>query len=220
MRTLSSTYPDGLFLKQTYILKNNNLMRLAMQEAEASGFKAIVITVDSVVRPQHRTLPLKDSEFLMTLLSKEENQMVNYIFEEDEESYRAYKEGPLGLTKYMVRQGIRDTPMDIGVIRWVKSVVPNMKVIVKGILTGKAAREAVDNGADAVWVSNHGGRQLDSVPAALDVLSEVVDAVKGTQAEVYIDSGFRTGNDVFKALALGARAVFIGRPVLWGLSVN
>lgn len=74
MRTLSSTYPDGLFLKQTYILKNNNLMRLAMQEAEASGFKAIVITVDSVVRPQHRTLPLKDSEFLMTLLSKEENQ--------------------------------------------------------------------------------------------------------------------------------------------------
>lgn len=71
--------------------------------------------------------------------------------------------------------------------------------------------------ADAVWVSNHGGRTLDGLPAAIEALPEVVAAVNG-KAEVYMDSGVRTGADVFKALGIGARAVFVGRPVLWGLA--
>jgi isopentenyl diphosphate isomerase/L-lactate dehydrogenase-like FMN-dependent dehydrogenase len=90
-------------------------------------------------------------------------------------------------------------------------------VVVKGILTAEDARLACEHGAAAVVVSNHGGRQLDGVPAALDVVEEVVEAVDG-RAEVLLDGGVRRGTDVLKALALGARAVLIGRAMIWGLA--
>ncbi len=90
-------------------------------------------------------------------------------------------------------------------------------IVVKGILTGEDAERVVACGVDALVVSNHGGRQLDGAPATLDVLPEVVAAVGG-RAEVYLDSGIRRGTDVVKALALGARAVLIGRPWLYGLA--
>jgi 4-hydroxymandelate oxidase len=93
-----------------------------------------------------------------------------------------------------------------------------LPVVVKGILTAEDAALACEHGAAAVVVSNHGGRQLDGVPASLDVLEEVVDAVDG-RAEVLLDGGVRRGTDVLKALALGARAVLIGRAMLWGLAV-
>src|SRR5215212_6200390 len=93
-----------------------------------------------------------------------------------------------------------------------------LPVVVKGILTAEDAALACEHGAAAVVVSNHGGRQLDGVAATLDVLEEVVDAVDG-RAEVYLDGGVRRGVDVLKALALGARAVLIGRAMLWGLAV-
>jgi L-lactate dehydrogenase (cytochrome) len=92
-------------------------------------------------------------------------------------------------------------------------------LVVKGILSGDDALRSVDAGADAVVVSNHGGRQLDGAPATAQVLPEVADAVGG-QAEVLIDGGVRRGGDVVKALALGAKAVLIGRPYLYGLIVN
>jgi isopentenyl diphosphate isomerase/L-lactate dehydrogenase-like FMN-dependent dehydrogenase len=91
-------------------------------------------------------------------------------------------------------------------------------LVVKGVLTGDEARRAVDLGADAVVVSNHGGRQLDGVPATIDALPEVVAAI-GDSAEVLFDSGVRRGGDVVKALALGAKAVLVGRPAVWGLAV-
>jgi len=90
-------------------------------------------------------------------------------------------------------------------------------VVVKGILTAEDARLACEHGAAAVVVSNHGGRQLDGVPASLDALEEVVEAVDG-RAEVLLDGGVRRGTDVLKALALGARAVLIGRAMVWGLA--
>lgn len=90
---------------------------------------------------------------------------------------------------------------------------------IKGILSGDDARTAVDHGADAVIISNHGGRQLDGTPATIDVLPEVVAAV-GHRAAVLIDSGFRRGADVARALALGARAVLVGRPYLYGLAAG
>lgn len=93
-----------------------------------------------------------------------------------------------------------------------------LPVVVKGILTAEDARLACEHGAAAIVVSNHGGRQLDGVPAALDVLEEVVDAVDG-RAEVLLDGGVRRGTDALKALALGARAVLIGRAMVWGLAV-
>ena len=94
-----------------------------------------------------------------------------------------------------------------------------LPVVVKGLLTAEDARLACEHGAAAVVVSNHGGRQLDGVPATLDVLEEVVEAVDG-RAEVLLDGGIRRGADVLKALALGARSVLIGRAMLWGLAVD
>jgi 4-hydroxymandelate oxidase len=94
-----------------------------------------------------------------------------------------------------------------------------LPVVVKGVLRGDDARRCVDAGAAAVCVSNHGGRMVDGCVATADALSEVVDAV-GHRAEVYVDGGIRRGADVVIALALGARAVMIGRPALWGLTVG
>jgi isopentenyl diphosphate isomerase/L-lactate dehydrogenase-like FMN-dependent dehydrogenase len=90
-------------------------------------------------------------------------------------------------------------------------------LVVKGILSGDDVRRAADRGADAVVVSNHGGRQLEGSPATVQVLPEVVDAV-GDRVVVLMDGGVRRGGDVVKALALGAEAVLIGRPYLWALA--
>ena len=95
----------------------------------------------------------------------------------------------------------------------------DLPVIAKGILTAEDAVEAVKCGSAAVYVSNHGGRWLDSRVPTLFALPEVVEAVGG-QVEVYIDGGVRSGVDVFKAFALGARAVFLGRPIVWGLGAK
>ena len=103
-------------------------------------------------------------------------------------------------------------------IEWLGSQT-SMRLVLKGILTAEDAHLAVDHGIAGVVVSNHGGRALDTVPASIDVLAEVVDAVNG-EAEVLLDGGVRRGTDVLKALALGARAVLIGRPYLWGLAVD
>ena len=92
-----------------------------------------------------------------------------------------------------------------------------LPLVVKGILTGEDASLAVEHGAAAVVVSNHGGRQLDAAPATLDVLEEIVEAVTG-RAAVLLDGGVRRGSDVVVALALGATAVLVGRPVAWGLA--
>jgi 4-hydroxymandelate oxidase len=107
------------------------------------------------------------------------------------------------------------TPKDI---EWVGSI-SGLPVVVKGIVRGDDACRAVDHGAAGVVVSNHGGRQLDTAVASIRALPEVADSLQG-RAEVYLDGGVRRGTDVLKAIALGARAVFIGRPVIWGLAVN
>jgi len=92
-------------------------------------------------------------------------------------------------------------------------------LVLKGVMNGDDARRAVDAGCDGIIVSNHGGRQLDSLPASIEVLPEVVDAV-GASADVLLDSGVRRGSDVVKALALGAKACLIGRPWVWGLAAG
>jgi isopentenyl diphosphate isomerase/L-lactate dehydrogenase-like FMN-dependent dehydrogenase len=109
-----------------------------------------------------------------------------------------------------------DTTMSWRDLEWLAGY--GLPVVVKGLLTAEDARLACEHGAAAVVVSNHGGRQLDGVPATLDVLEEVIDAVDG-RAEVYLDGGVRRGVDVLKALALGARTTLIGRAMLWGLAV-
>ena len=93
----------------------------------------------------------------------------------------------------------------------------SVHVHLQGIHTAEDAKLAMECRADAIWVSNHGGRQVDGVLAGIDILPEIVQAVQG-KVEVYVDGGIRRGTSAFKALALGAKAVFIGRPVLWGLA--
>ena len=105
---------------------------------------------------------------------------------------------------------------DVG---WIRERTPGVPFVVKGVLTAEDAGLAVNAGADAIIVSNHGGRQLDWSPAGLTALPEVVDAVAG-RVPVLMDGGVRRGTDVLKALALGAAAVLVGRPLVWGLAVN
>ena len=103
-------------------------------------------------------------------------------------------------------------------VAWLRSVT-DLPVVLKGILHPEDAALAVEHGAAGIVVSTHGGRQLDGIPASVEALPAVAEAVRG-RAEVYLDGGVRRGTDVVKALALGARAVFVGRPVIWGLAAN
>lgn len=113
----------------------------------------------------------------------------------------------------------RDTvPFTWKDLDWLRSLSP-LPIVLKGILTAQDARLAVEHGVEGIIVSNHGGRQLDSVPASIEALPKIVDAV-GQGCEIYMDGGIRRGTDILKALALGAQAVLVGRPILWGLAVQ
>ncbi|ODU53884.1 MAG: alpha-hydroxy-acid oxidizing enzyme, partial [Acetobacteraceae bacterium SCN 69-10] len=103
-------------------------------------------------------------------------------------------------------------------VRWIKERFGG-PVLVKGVLDAEDARLAVANGADGIIVSNHGGRQLDGAPSSIRVLPSIVDAV-GSQIEVFMDGGVRSGQDVLKALALGAKGTFIGRAMVYGLGAG
>lgn len=111
-----------------------------------------------------------------------------------------------------------DPTLNWGDVRWIKERFGG-PVIVKGVLDADDAQAALDNGADAIVVSNHGGRQLDGAPSSIRVLPEIVERV-GHKTEVYLDSGIRSGQDVIKALAYGAKSTFIGRPMLYGLGAG
>lgn len=111
----------------------------------------------------------------------------------------------------------QDPSIGFEAIEWLRDVSGGLPVVVKGVLRGDDANRCIEAGAAAIVVSNHGGRQLDGAVATARALPEVVDAAAG-RAEVYVDGGLRRGVDILRALALGARAVMIGRPILWGLA--
>jgi isopentenyl diphosphate isomerase/L-lactate dehydrogenase-like FMN-dependent dehydrogenase len=103
-------------------------------------------------------------------------------------------------------------------LEWIRAAT-DLPLVLKGVVTAEDTELAAKHGVDAIWVSNHGGRQLDGVAASIDALPEVVEAA-GDGCEVYVDGGIRRGTDVVKALALGARAAFVGRPIAAGLAVG
>lgn len=160
-----------------------------IQRATTTGYHAIVLTVDS---PRSGT--------------KEEAQRLGFQLP----SHPANVEDECAINDA--------PPLTWESLSWLRSLTP-LPILLKGILTAEDARLAIEHHINGVIVSNHGGRQLDSVPSTLEVLPEIVETVGG-RCEIYLDGGIRRGTDILKALALGARAVFVGRPVLWGLTVN
>jgi 4-hydroxymandelate oxidase len=189
---------------QLYVLKDRDLTAALVKRAHAAGYGAIVLTVDTPLlgrrlRDERNRFALPPGIGLANL----------------EGSGLPEASGSALFSFFLDRHDASLTWDDVA---WLRSLSP-LPVVLKGIVTAEDARLAVDAGVDAIVVSNHGGRQLDGAPATLDVLPEVVEAAEA-RIEVLLDGGIRRGSDVFKALALGARAVLVGRPYLWGLAVN
>ncbi|XP_063224292.1 2-Hydroxyacid oxidase 1-like [Bacillus rossius redtenbacheri] len=199
---VAAAAPDTTKWFQLYIYKDRSVTRELVARAERAGFKALVVTVDSAVYGMRRA----DMRCAFSLPAH--LRMAN--FSED----MAHTSGGEGLLDYV--NNLYDQGVTWKDITWLRSIT-KLPIAVKGVLTAEDARTAVEVGVSAIFVSNHGGRQLDTVPAAIEALPEVARAVGG-RAEVYLDGGVRQGTDVFKALALGARMVFLGRPALWGLA--
>jgi len=189
---------------QLYVHKDRALTQGLVERAEAAGYDGIVLTVDTPLlgrrlRDERNGFTLPDG---LTMANLETDQA-------------DHASGSL-LANYMKNR--HDTSLTWDGLAWVRSL-SHLPLIVKGIVRADDAVRAVDAGAAAVIVSNHGGRQLDAAPATIHALPGVVAAVGG-RAEVYMDGGIRWGSDVLKALCLGARAVLVGRPILWGLAVD
>ncbi|KAJ1999681.1 Hydroxyacid oxidase 1 [Coemansia sp. RSA 2322] len=196
----------GLKWLQLYVYKDRETTRRLIERAQDSGFAAIALTVDT---PElGRRLPDIRNRFRLP----PHLTMANFS-SADKAQVGGSEEGNSGLAAYVASQ--IDPSLSWADVAWVKSIA-RVPVLLKGILTAEDARLAVQAGVDGVIVSNHGGRQIDSVPSTIAVLEEVFCAVNGA-IPVFLDGGVRRGTDVFKALALGARAVFLGRPVLWAL---
>jgi isopentenyl diphosphate isomerase/L-lactate dehydrogenase-like FMN-dependent dehydrogenase len=194
---------------QLYVFRDRELTGNLVKRAHVAGYGAIVLTVDTPqlgtrLRDERNRFHLPPDVGLANLIGAE-------LPAEDERG----RPGS-GLSHFFA--GEHDASLSWRDLPWVRSLSP-LPLVLKGIVTAEDARLAVEAGVDAIIVSNHGGRQLDGAPASIDALPEVVEAVGG-RAEVYLDGGVRRGTDVLTALALGARAVLVGRSILWGLAVD
>lgn len=191
---------------QLYVYRDRDLTASLVKRAEAAGCKALVFTVDSPIlgrreKDVRNGFHLPEGIVAANLLAAGVEALPGSV-------------GESGLAHYI--SSLYDQSLSWKDLEWLKNIT-KLPVLVKGILRADDAELAVHYGASGIIVSNHGGRQLDTAPATINVLPKVVEAVQG-RAEVFVDGGIRRGTDVLKALALGARAVFLGRPVLWGLA--
>ena len=178
---------------------------MLVRRAEEAGYAAIVLTVDTPL-PSPKEIDLRN-EFRRP----EGGRLGNFNIE----VVKNYLPPNVDPTDFWERPPT--IPLTFDQLDWLRSLT-SLPLVIKGIRTAEDARSCVDHGVDGILVSNHGGRQVDATLSSIETLPEIVEAVNG-RAEVYMDSGIRRGSDVLKALALGARAVFIGRPVFWGLVV-
>src|SRR6266700_1011709 len=164
-----------------------------VRRAESAGYRAIVLTVD-----------------LPTLGNREKDRRNNVTIPPP-----PFREANFVDVDKTGQEWVSLTWKSLA---WLRSITA-LPILLKGILTAEDAQLAVEHGMDGIIVSNHGGRQLDTALASIEALPEIVEAVAG-RCEVYIDGGVRRGTDILKALALGTRAVLVGRPVLWGLAAS
>ncbi|MFC8429221.1 aminotransferase class I/II-fold pyridoxal phosphate-dependent enzyme [Streptomyces sp. NPDC057253] len=184
---------------QVYCFRDRATTRQLIERAEGAGFEALVLTADAPYLGRR----LRDL--------RNDFRLPNGIAPANLAGTGFASPGDHALAEF-------DAGLDWSVMEWLRSV-SSLPIVVKGILSASDARAACMAGAQAIVVSNHGGRQLDGAPATLEVLPEVVAAVPGT-CPVFLDGGIRRGGDVLAAIALGADAVFLGRPVLHGLAVS
>jgi isopentenyl diphosphate isomerase/L-lactate dehydrogenase-like FMN-dependent dehydrogenase len=186
---IAAAAPGGLRWLQLYVLRDRGKTLDNIAAAREAGYRAVVLTVD---------LP--------------------YVGRRERDLRLGFDNPPHDLELPYATLFETTPALTWRDLEWIRAELP-LPLVIKGILTREDALLAVEHGADAVWVSNHGGRQLDHVAAGLDALPEVADAVGG-RCEIYVDGGVRRGTDVLKALALGARAAFAGRAFACGLAVG
>jgi 4-hydroxymandelate oxidase len=209
LSTLSSTgveelaerAPDARRWFQLYVFKDRAVTREIVAAAVEHGYEALVLTVD-----------------LPVFGARERDLRSGFELGEDTAMPNVRAAGARGTLRLQELAALLDPSLtwdDVGRF----AADSGLPVLVKGVLTPEDARRAVNSGASGIVVSNHGGRQLDTVLSGADALPAVVEEV-GDELDVLVDGGIRRGTDVLKALALGARAVLLGRPVLWGLAVG
>ncbi|MEV0368707.1 alpha-hydroxy acid oxidase [Streptomyces sp. NPDC050636] len=194
---------------QVYVFRERKVTESLVRRAEAAGYRALVITVDTP-RMARRERDLRNG-FSLPSYVRPAN-----LDEGQRAGLHHGRSGSSTLAEHAERH--HDAAFTWEDLAWLRSLT-SLPLVLKGVLTAQDARRAAELGVEGLIVSTHGGRQLDGAIPALDALPEVVEAVPD-QCEVLVDGGIRRGTDVLKALALGARAVLVGRPVLWGLAVD
>jgi L-lactate dehydrogenase (cytochrome) len=222
------TASTGPVFYQLYLLGGRAAAEIVLERARVAGFAGLVVTIDTPVpgirERDHRNGMrelisgnlLQKIPFLPNVLSRPK-WLVSFLLDgglRPLPNVVVPGQGPMPLPD--VTAALASAAVTWADFRWIRDGWRG-PIVVKGILTGEDARRAVDAGAAAVSVSNHGGRQLDGVAAALRALPEVVAAVNG-QVEVWMDGGIRRGSDIVKAICLGARAVLCGRAYAYGLA--
>jgi isopentenyl diphosphate isomerase/L-lactate dehydrogenase-like FMN-dependent dehydrogenase len=219
---------SGPVFYQLYLMGGRAAAEAAIQRARSAGFSALVVTIDTLVagmrerdfRNGMKELlggnPLAKLPFLPQFLARP-GWLAGFLLDGGVPRLPNVVipgQGPLPLID--VSAALSSAAVTWEDLRWIREAWSG-PIVIKGVLTTDDARRALDEGASAIVVSNHGGRQLDGVPASLRVLPEIVAAVNG-RAEVLMDGGIRRGSDVVKAICLGARAVLIGRAYAYGLA--
>ncbi|MBU6450875.1 MAG: alpha-hydroxy-acid oxidizing protein [Cyanobacteria bacterium REEB67] len=207
LEEVAAEAPQHLWF-QLYVYKDREITKELVGRAAAAGYKALVVTVDSPILGK-RERDLRNGFHLPAHLSAKNlsGQGLDEIGSSEKNS---------GLAAYIA--SLYDTALTWEMLDWIMSIA-RLPVLVKGILRGEDAKEAMSRGAAGVIVSNHGGRQIDTTVSTIEVLPEIVAAMEG-RGEILIDGGIRRGTDVLKALALGAKAVLVGRPILWALATG
>ncbi len=202
MEEIATAVEDGPRWFQLYFNKDPEINRQLLRRAEKAGFSAIVLTVDLPI------LGIRDRDARNHFTIPKDLKRANFLSEQSKGTTR---------TLQSLASGIKDD-LSWEDYEWTRRNTA-LPVLIKGILSPDDAEEAARRKAPAIIVSNHGGRQLDTGFGAIEALRPIVERVKG-KTRILFDSGIRRGTDVFKALALGAEAVGVGRPVLWGLALN
>jgi len=209
LEEVAAAAPNGTRWFQLYVYKDREVTLQLIKRAERAGYKAIALTVDTPILGR-RENDIKNKFTLPSHLTMGNFKNINQGTNVKDDK------GGSGLASYVSK--LIDQTLTWKDVHWVRKNT-TMKIVVKGVMTAEDAITSLKNGVDGIWVSNHGARQLDTTPATIEVLPDIIKAVRG-KCEVYIDGGVMRGTDIFKAVALGARGVFIGRPVVWGLAHN